>query len=98
MPSPLSRAEVQRIAALARLDLTDAEIDLLASQLAGILQYAADIQSIDTAGIPPTSHPLTAADHWREDTPEPCLARDEALGGAPDVERSAGLFRVPKVL
>lgn len=98
MPSVLSAADVRRIAALARLELSEAEIVLYTRQLAEILTYAADIQAVDTAGVSPTSHVLTRGPAWRADAPAPSLDRDDVLGEAPDGQRAAGVFRVPKVL
>ncbi len=98
MPSPLSRAEVERIAALARLELTEAEKDLFAAQLAEILAYAQEIQQVDTTGIPPTSHVLARHGALRPDDPSPSLAREEALANAPDPASAEGLFKVPRVI
>ncbi len=95
MASPLSDDEVRRIAALARLDLTDAEVRRFASQLTAIVGYASTIQDADTTAIPPAS-PAAAA--MRDDVVAPGLDRQEGLAAAPDPAREAGLFRVPKVL
>jgi aspartyl-tRNA(Asn)/glutamyl-tRNA(Gln) amidotransferase subunit C len=98
MASKLTREEVLRVARLAHLELSDAEVDLFTGQLADILAYAGDVQQIDTTDVPPTSHALASGPMWREDEPTPCLDRDEALANAPDARREAGVFRVPKVL
>jgi aspartyl-tRNA(Asn)/glutamyl-tRNA(Gln) amidotransferase subunit C len=98
MASRLTRAEVLRVATLARLELTDTEVDLFTGQLADILTYAGEIQRIDTTGVEPTSHALTTAAVWREDRPQASIDRDEILRGAPDAAPAAGLFKVPKVL
>ena len=97
MPSKLTRADVQRVAALARLDLTDAEVDLFTAQLEQILGYASEIQRIDTTGVTPTTFATEGA-AWRDDEPVPSLDRDAVLEQAPDAARQAGLFKVPKVL
>jgi aspartyl-tRNA(Asn)/glutamyl-tRNA(Gln) amidotransferase subunit C len=96
MASPLSEDEVRRIAALARLDLTDAEVRRFATQLTAIVGYAAAIDDADTTRLPAAR----AADVLvaRDDTTAPVLARDEALSGAPGAALESGLFRVPKVL
>jgi aspartyl-tRNA(Asn)/glutamyl-tRNA(Gln) amidotransferase subunit C len=94
----LTPEEVRHIAALARLDLTPPEVDQFADQLSAILAYAAEVERVDTTGVPPTSHPLGAAPVWRGDAITPGLDRDRALAAAPDANREAGLFRVPKVL
>ena len=98
MASKLTREEVLRVARLAHLELTDAEVDLFTHQLADILAYASDVQQVDTTGVPPTSHALASGPMWREDVPVPSLDRDDVLANAPDARREAGLFRVPKVL
>jgi aspartyl-tRNA(Asn)/glutamyl-tRNA(Gln) amidotransferase subunit C len=98
MSSKLTREEVLRVARLAHLELSDAEVDLFTHQLADILAYASDVQQVDTADVPPTSHALASGPRWREDVPAPSLDRDEVLANAPDARREAGLFRVPKVL
>jgi aspartyl-tRNA(Asn)/glutamyl-tRNA(Gln) amidotransferase subunit C len=98
MSAPLSHDEVNRIAALANLALTDRERDLFARQLADILAYAGELQQVDTQGVPPTSHALAEKAMLREDVPVPCLPRAEALANAPDASRADGLFKVPRVI
>jgi aspartyl-tRNA(Asn)/glutamyl-tRNA(Gln) amidotransferase subunit C len=97
MSSKLTRDEVRHIAELARLELTDAEVELFTRQLADILTYASEVSAIDTTGVAPTSHVATAP-RWREDVPGPSLDRATILKNAPDAAPAAGLFRVPKVL
>jgi aspartyl-tRNA(Asn)/glutamyl-tRNA(Gln) amidotransferase subunit C len=93
----LTVADVERIAALAQLELTAAEKELFTRQLADILAYAEQVQAVDTSGVPATAHVL--AEHVeRDDAPRPPLPRDEALAGAPDAAPDAGLFRVPRVI
>jgi len=98
MPDRLTREEVERIAALASLELTPEEIDTFVPQLAEILEYARAVQQIDTTGVPPTSHGLATSPVDREDEPRPSLDRDAALAAAPDGAPDAGLFRVPRVI
>jgi aspartyl-tRNA(Asn)/glutamyl-tRNA(Gln) amidotransferase subunit C len=98
MTPRLSEADVRRIAALARLELTPEEVETFAQQLADILTYAEDVRQADTTGVAPTSHPLGAGPVWRADTPAPSLDRDLILDRAPDASKAAGLFKVPKVL
>jgi aspartyl-tRNA(Asn)/glutamyl-tRNA(Gln) amidotransferase subunit C len=98
MSAPLSHDEVNRIAALANLALTDRERDLFARQLADILEYAAELRQVDTSGVPPTSHALAEETLLRADEPVPCLPRADALANAPDAAREAGLFKVPRVI
>jgi aspartyl-tRNA(Asn)/glutamyl-tRNA(Gln) amidotransferase subunit C len=94
----LTRAEVERIARLAYLALTDAEIEMFTRQLGDILRYAQQIQAIDTSGVPPTSHVLAGAPVERDDQRLPGLDRDVVLGQAPDAAVEAGFFRVPRVI
>ena len=98
MPERLTRADVDRIATLARLELTDAERDLFVHQLSHVLEYAEQIQRIETTGVPPTSHVLSSRAAAREDEPRPSLTIDDTLANAPDGDAHAGLFRVPRVL
>jgi aspartyl-tRNA(Asn)/glutamyl-tRNA(Gln) amidotransferase subunit C len=94
----LTTSEVARIAQLARLKLTEEELQLFARQLAGILDYAEQLQSVDTAGVPPTSHPLALTAPFRDDDVRPCLPREDALAAGPETDADAGLFKVPRVL
>lgn len=96
MASPLTDADVRRVAELARLALTPDEITLFTTQLGNILAYADAITDADTSDVAPTSHPLPAESVFRDDTLAPCLDRDAALTNAPDT--AAGLFKVPRVL
>lgn len=98
MSSTWTPDAVRRIAALAHLELNDQEIALYSRQLADILQYAGQVQEVNTAGIPPTVHPLGSGAGGRDDQPSGSLNRDDVLRSAPDAATAAGLFRVPKVL
>ena len=98
MSSTLAPEEVERIAHLARLALTADERDLFARQLTAVLQYAEQLGQVDTEGVPPTSHPLALSAPLRGDETRPSLPRGEALDQAPDADRDAGLFKVPRVL
>ena len=98
MASTLETNDVDRIATLARLALTPEERNRFATQLSDVLQYVAQISTIDTAGVVATSHPLAAGDAWRDDQPNPSLPTADALANAPDANRESGLFRVPKVI
>jgi aspartyl-tRNA(Asn)/glutamyl-tRNA(Gln) amidotransferase subunit C len=98
MPEILTREEVERIAALASLELTDAEIEMFARQLGEILEYARRVQQIDTTGIAPTSHGVSTPPLDRPDEPRPSLERAPVLAAAPDPAEDAGLFRVPRVI
>lgn len=94
--SRLSRADVAHVARLARLDVADDELDAYASQLAAVLDHAAEVAALDTAGVAPTAHPLPMANVTRADVPGPSLDRDEVLSQAPAAE--AGQFKVPPIL
>jgi aspartyl-tRNA(Asn)/glutamyl-tRNA(Gln) amidotransferase subunit C len=97
MSAGFSRSQVEAVAALANLELSDQELDLFAAQLGKILDYAEQVQRIDTAGVPPTASVVTAASE-RADEVRPSLDRMSALGNAPDPHPTAGLFKVPRVI
>jgi aspartyl-tRNA(Asn)/glutamyl-tRNA(Gln) amidotransferase subunit C len=97
MPDRLSRSDVDRIATLARLELSETEKDLFVRQLTEVLEYAEQMQTIDTTGVPPTSHVLLQQPLDRADEARPGLTNEASLANAPDPS-PAGLFRVPKVL
>lgn len=92
----LTRQEVDHIAELARLELSEEELNRFREQLSAILDYAARLQDLDTSGIPPTSSVLPARSVLREDEPRPGLSLQELLMNAPDSQDSQ--FRVPPVL
>ena len=92
----LTREEVKHVAELAKLTLTDAEIDLFRDQLSAILDYAARLDELDTASIPPTASILPLQNVMRSDEPGTSFPRDAMLANAPDTDE--GMFRVPRVL
>ena len=96
MPERITAADVAHVARLARLDVTEDEIALFTEQLGAVLEHAADVEALDTAGVPPTAHPLPLRNVFRADEPRSSLDRDEVLAQAPDVED--GRFRVPRIL
>lgn len=98
MPAGFSRDEIERIAALAHLELREDELDLFARQLGDVLEYANQLQQIDTTGIPPTASVLIGDEGERADHVVPSLDREAALANAPDGAPDAGLFRVPRVI
>ena len=81
------------VADLARLALTEEEIERLGSQLGAILAAVGKVSELDLSGVEPTSHPLAVVNAWREDEPRGSLAREEALANAPAEDE--GHFRVP---
>ena len=91
----LTREEVDHIADLARLELTDEEKELYREQLSAILDYAARLQSIDTSHISPTASVLATRSVLRADVVTPGLSTEQALQNAPRAEQSQ--FRVPPV-
>jgi len=98
MADTLTRADVERIAALARLELTPDEVTLFAGQLTAILAYADQVQEVDTSGVPVEPAANASDTASRDDVLVPCLDRDVLLGQAPAADRTAGLFKVPRVL
>lgn len=93
----LSPADVDRIATLARLELTDEERARFAAQLTAILGYADQVQQVDTAAVAAERVP-TPLPRLREDVLRPSLDRAAVLSQAPAADRAAGLFKVPRVL
>jgi aspartyl-tRNA(Asn)/glutamyl-tRNA(Gln) amidotransferase subunit C len=92
----ISRDEVAHLARLARLALTDGELDSFAGQLDAILGHVSQIQAVDVTGVEPTGNPLKDVNVFRADTPEPCLTQEEALADAP--KAVDGRFAVPRIL
>jgi aspartyl-tRNA(Asn)/glutamyl-tRNA(Gln) amidotransferase subunit C len=92
----ITREEVAHLAHLARIELTDAELDHLAPQLAVILEAVASVSTVAADDIPPTSHAVPLTNVFREDELRPCLSPEDVLAGAPEVEDQR--FRVPRIL
>ena len=92
----IDRKDVEHVARLARLALTDAELETMREQLNGILAYIDKLNELDTANVEPTSHAVPMVNVMRDDVEAPCLPRDEALANAPD--RSGEFFRVPRII
>jgi aspartyl-tRNA(Asn)/glutamyl-tRNA(Gln) amidotransferase subunit C len=92
----LSRDEVAHLARLARLAVTDEELDMFADQLQVILGAVARVRDVAAADIPPTSHAVPMTNVYRPDEVRPCLPRDAVLAAAPRAEN--GKFRVPQIL
>lgn len=95
MPA-ITRDEVAHLARLARIELTDEELDHLAPQLDVILSSVAQVNEVAADDIPPTSHPLPLTNVFRPDEVRPSLQSEDALAGAPAVEDQR--FRVPRIL
>ena len=92
----ISRDDVLRVARLARLALTDAEVETMREQLSAILSHIDALKAVDTTGVEPTSHAVPQFNVMRDDEPRPCLSLDEMLANAPD--RAGDFFRVPRII
>ena len=92
----ITRDEVAHLARLARISLSDAELDHLAPQLDQIITSVAQVQEVAADGIPPTSQATGVTNVFRDDVPVPCLGADAALDQAPAVELQR--FKVPRIL
>lgn len=92
----ISRDEVAHLATLARIDLSDAELDHLAPQLSVILESVASLTGVAGDDVPPTSHALPMTNVFRDDVVEPSLSAEEALAMAPQAEEQR--FAVPRIL
>jgi aspartyl-tRNA(Asn)/glutamyl-tRNA(Gln) amidotransferase subunit C len=92
----LSTDEVRHVARLARLALSDEEVEALGAQLTAILAYAEKVSEVATADVPPTSHAFPLRNVFREDQPRPSLTPAEALSPAPVAQD--GRFRVPRIV
>ena len=90
---PISREQVLHVAKLARLALSEEEIERFGEQLNAILEAIGKVSELDLADVPPTSHPLALANVVDRDESRPSLTLEQALANAP--EREAGAFRVP---
>lgn len=96
MPRRITTDDVAHVARLARLRLSDQELEQYTEQLAAVLDHARDVEALDTEGVEPTAHPLPLVNVLREDRVTECLDRAEVLAAAPAVE--ANRFRVPRIL
>ena len=92
----ISREDVVHVARLARLALTDAELETMREQLNAILSHIDALKAVDTSGIEPTSHAVPQFNVMREDEPRPCFPVEEMLANAPD--RVDNFFRVPRII
>jgi len=92
----ISRDDVAHVARLARLELSADELELFTSQLAAVLEHAADVEALDVADVPPTMHPYPLRNVMRTDDVRPGVDRDEVLAQAPAAEDAR--FKVPPIL
>ena len=88
--------DIDHVARLARLHLTDEEKERLRVQLGLILEHAERVQEVAAEDVPPTSYAVPRSNVFRPDEPEPCLTHDQAMAGAPEVE--ADRFKVPRIV
>ena len=88
--------DIAKVANLARLALTEEELETFGAQLGDILEHAERVQALPTEGVQPTSHPLPMVNAFREDVQGDCLEPESFLSEAPDV--ADGQFRVPRIL
>ncbi len=95
-PSAISREQVAHLGRLARLSLTDDELDHYSVQLADILAAVARVSEVATPEVPATSHPMPLQNVFREDEPRACLPQADVLAGAPQAQDER--FRVPRIL
>jgi aspartyl-tRNA(Asn)/glutamyl-tRNA(Gln) amidotransferase subunit C len=94
--SQISRDDVAHLARLARLTLTDGELDSFAGQLDAILAHVSQIQAVDVTGVEATDNPLKMLNVTRPDVVKPCLTQEQALAAAPNAVD--GRFAVPRIL
>lgn len=92
----LTREEVRHVAKLARLDLTDAEVDRMTGQLDAILTYVAKLDELETTGVVATTHTQQVVNAFRDDAVRPSLPREQALANGP--EQNGESFVVPRVI
>lgn len=92
----ISKEEIEHIASLARLSLTEKEKELFGSQISSILDYVEKLNELDTKNVEPTSHVLPLSNVIRDDIPGPSIPREDALMNAPD--HTEKFFRVPKII
>ena len=92
----LTADDVRKVAHLARLELSDAEVETMTRQLAAIVDYVDQLKQVPTDGVEPLAHALDVANVFRGDEPAPSLPVDEALANAP--QRKGDFYRVPAVL
>ena len=92
----ITKQEVEHVAKLARLELSEQEKEKLTDQLSNILTYVETLNSLDTKGVEPTSHVLALKNVTRDDVAVPGLTQEQALANAPD--KAAGHYKVPKII
>lgn len=92
----ITKQEVDHVAKLARLELSEQEQEKFTDQLSNILTYVEKLNELNTAGVEPTSHVLDIKNVMRDDVPAASLPQERALANAPD--KAAGHYKVPKII
>jgi aspartyl-tRNA(Asn)/glutamyl-tRNA(Gln) amidotransferase subunit C len=92
----ISKDEVRHIARLARLELSDEEVEKFAAQLSQILDHAAKVRELDLEGLEPLAHAVDRVNVFREDAAKEGLSREDALANAPEKEN--GFFKIPPII
>jgi aspartyl-tRNA(Asn)/glutamyl-tRNA(Gln) amidotransferase subunit C len=92
----IDRKDVEHVARLARLALTEAELERMRVELAAILQYIEKLEAVDVEGVEPTSHAVPLVNVMRDDEVDPSVEREAMMSNAPD--RSGEYFRVPRII
>ena len=95
MSARISATDVAKVARLARLDVTPAEIEVMTSQLDGMLEHFADVDALDLSDVIPMTQPFALVNVFRPDVVRPCLERAEVLAAAPAAQD--GCFQVPPI-
>jgi aspartyl-tRNA(Asn)/glutamyl-tRNA(Gln) amidotransferase subunit C len=90
------KMDIQKVAKLARLELSEEERETFGGQLDQILTYVEQLSRVDTTGVEATSHAIPMSNVFREDETRPSCPREEVVGTAP--EQEAGFFKVPKII
>ncbi len=90
------KMDIEKVAELARIELSEDEKTILGKQLNDILEYMEQLNQVDTTGVEPTSHAISINNAFRQDQVIPCFPREEVLAVAPDQE--AGYFKVPRII
>ncbi len=96
MTVKIDEAQVQQVAKLSRLELSEEEVSQFSTQLSAIFEYIEKLNELDTERVEPLAHCLPVHNVFREDVPRPSLSNDDALANAP--EREDEYFKVPKIL
>ena len=93
---PPESIDIRYVAQLARIALTDHEIEIFGAQLGELLGHVKKLEKLDIASIPATAQVVESRNVTRDDTPSPCLDRERVLSEAP--QRQGGFFRVPRII